>query len=664
MVMETDDTKELVNGPDQMVTCNNLVTWDPSGSVKIRMERSGHGSAEPISIPGLLMKTAKEHPHLPAMKTRDPKTGVEKTWSWSDYHQEVRTVAKAFISLGLGRFESVCILGFNSPEWVIADVAAIFAGGLVAGIYPTNGTEACQYILQHSKCSILVVEDQKQLDKVWGVRDSLPNLKKIVQYSGTPTAPGVLSWSDLLTRGRGEEEELLMSRLRRICINQCSTLVYTSGTTGNPKGVMLSHDNITYTSALVAQHLKFNHGNSRILSFLPLSHVAAQMCDIHAMMYLGGCTYFADKNVLKTTLLDNLQWCRPTEFFAVPRVYEKIMEKMMEKAKEIKGLKKTISTKAKAVGLKFHTKGSHEAQFKLFQKIYYSKVKDVLGLDQCRLFLSGAAPIDKKTVQYFLSLDIKILEVYGMSESSGPHTISSPDKFKFGSVGSLLPSLHSQLIKAGNEEVTDDKELMMWGRHVMMGYVNREDATRKDMTEDGWLKSGDLVSIDPDGFHFIVGREKDLIITAGGENVAPQPIHDHVKEQLPVISQVLLIGDKQKFLSCLLTLAVEVDPDTLEPSGRLSSAAKDWCRSQGSQANTVQDVLEGPDLAVMRGIQAGIDRANRQAVSNAQRIQKWMVIPKDFSIPGGEMGPTMKIKRIAVTKKYAASIDKIYNLSV
>jgi len=196
----------------------------------------------------------------------------------------------------------------------------------------------------------------------------------------------------------------------------------------------------------------------------------------------------------------------------------------------------------------------------------------------------------------------------------------------------------------------------------MGGYANREDATRKDMTEDGWLKSGDLVSIDSEGFHFIVGREKDLIITAGGENIAPQPIHDLVKEKLPIISQVLLLGDKMKFVSCFLTLAVDVDPETMEPTGRLSSAARDWCRSQGSSANSVQDVLEGPDLTVMRGIQTGIDRANKQAVSNAQKIQKCMIIPKDFSLPGGELGPTMKVKRMAVTKKYSGCIDKIYNV--
>jgi len=663
MVME-EDTSSLVNGPDQLVTCNNLITWDPKGSVKIRMERTGKGAMEPISIPGLLMKTARENPHIPALKIREPKTGVEKTWTWTDYHQDVRTVAKAFISLGFARFDSVCILGFNAPEWVISDVAAIFAGGFASGIYPTNGPEACKYILEQSNCSILVVEDGRQLDKVWALRDQLPLLKKVVQYSGVPTHPGVLSWADLLSRGKEQEEEILMARLRRIAINQCSTLVFTSGTTGNPKGVMLSHDNMTWNSINATSLYKMEHANTRVLSYLPLSHVAAQMVDIVAMMAVAGTTYFADKNVLKSSLLDNLQWCKPTVFFAVPRVWEKIMEKMMEKAKDVKGLKKTVSRKAKEIGLKYHTKGTNATEFKLFQKIYYSKVKALLGLDQCMAFMSGAAPIDRKTQNYFLSLDIMILELYGMSETTGGHTFNTVSKFKMSSVGAPLAECYkSKLMRPTNDEVTEEKELLMWGRHIMMGYAGRQDATRKDMTEDGWLRSGDLVSIDNEGFHAIVGREKDLIITAGGENIAPQPIHDLVKEQLPIISQVLLLGDKQKFVSCFLTLAVEVDTETMEPTGKLSSAARDWVQAQGSNATTVQEVLEGPDVAVMRGIQAGIDKANKEAVSNAQRIQKWMVIPRDFSLPGGELGPTMKVKRQAVTKKYEGCIERIYNIA-
>lgn len=655
-----EDYSEFVNGPDQVIPCNNKITWVPAGTVKLRIEGSGTGSDVPISVPSRMKQTATENPELPALKTRDVKTGQEKAWSWSAYYQDVRTVAKAFIDLGLKRFDSVCILGFNSPEWHISYLGAIFAGGLGAGIYPTNGTDACKYILDHSKCSILVVEDQKQLDKIWGIRNELPHLKKIVQYSGIPNNAGVISWKDLMIRGKTLGDDQLEGRLRRIAVNQCCTLVYTSGTTGNPKAVMMSHDNLTWNTKTACTIHKFEKRNFRILSYLPLSHIAGNMVDIHAPMYMAGTTYFADKNVLKSTLLDNTNWCKPTVFLGVPRVWEKIQEKMLEKAKDVKGLKKTISKQAKMTGLKFHQEGEGEGLFKVFQKVYYSKVKALLGFDQCKSFFTGAAPIEAKTMNYFMSLDICILELYGMSESTGMHTSQTTENNKPKSVGITPEAVTSKLVQSSDAEVTDSEELWMSGRHIMMGYLNREDATRKDMTEDGWLKTGDLVSIDQDGFHFIVGREKDLIITAGGENIAPQTIHDTVKDKLPIISQVLLLGDKQKFVSTFLTLAVEVNTDTMEPTSKLSSAARDWCRSVGSNANTVEDILRGPDHRVMKGLQAGIDAANRQAVSNAQKIQKWMILPRDFSLPGGEMGPTMKVKRVAVTKKYQSAVDKIY----
>jgi len=659
-MMAEDEVGEYSNGPDQVIPCNNLITWDPSSAVKIRMENTGQGNIEPVSIPTLVKRNAREVPDYPAMKQKDPKTGEELVWTWADYYTETRSVAKAFIKLGMPRYSSVCILGFNSPEWILANVAAIFAGGFATGIYPTNGPEACRYILEHSRCSVLVVEDQKQLDKVLAFRNDLPELKKIVQYTGTPSSPGVISWKDLMREGKEEEEDELEARLRGLAVNRCSTLVYTSGTTGNPKGVMLSHDNIIWTCKLAIKNFNIQKG-MRILSYLPLSHVAGQMIDIHAPIVVQGTTFFADKNVMKGSLVDNLGWAKPTVFMGVPRVWEKIMEKMKEKAKDVKGLKKKISTKGKKVGLKCNTEDKETTLYRIFQKILFSKIKMALGLDQCDLFLSGAAPITAETMNYFMSLDIKINELYGMSESTGYHTGNTPDKMKLFTVGHLgCPSKRSKLDRANNDEVTDDKELMMWGRHIMMGYAYREDATRKDMTEDGWLRTGDLVEIDPDGYHFIVGREKDLIITAGGENVAPQPIHDAVKAKLAVVSQVLLLGDKKRFCSTFLTLAVEVDPDTMQPSSNLTPAALDWCRSVGSNANTVEDILSGPDANVMRGIQKGIDAANREAVSNAQKIQKWMILPRDFSIPGGEIGPTMKVKRQAVTKMYQKQIEKIY----
>jgi len=664
-MMSEDEYSEYTNGPDQIIQANNYVTWKPTEAVKIRMGSEAPGNYAPISVPALLTKTAKEIPDYPAIKTRDDNK-QEIIWTYRQYLEEVRTVAKAFIDLGLQRFQSVCILGFNSPEWVISGLAAIFAGGFGTGIYPTNGPDACKYILEHSKCGILVVEDQRQLDKVWAYRNELPNLKKIVQYSGVPTNAGVLSWKDLLTRGKGLGEDLLDSRLRRVAINQCCTLVYTSGTTGNPKGVMLSHDNVTWIARLASEAHNVQKG-IRVLSYLPLSHIAGLMLDVYFPMINKGTTFFADKKALKGSLVDNLHWCRPTDFFGVPRVWEKIMEGMKAKGREVKGLKKTISTKAKEAGTKYHLEGGNDMAYKMYSKLVYSKVREALGLDQCRTFFTGAAPMDKDTFNYFLALDIKILNLFGMSEVTGPHSMMNLADWKPNarySVGRALPSCKSKLSTPGNADITDDKELCMWGRHVMMGYKDREDATRKEMTEDGWMKSGDLFTIDSDGFHYIVGRDKDLIITAGGENIAPQPIQEAIKTELPCVSQVLILGDKQRFLSCFLTLLVDVNLETMEPTKTLTGAAKDWCRSVGSGANTVDDILGGPDRNVMSAIQNGLDRVNGKAVSNAQRIQKWTVIPNDFSLPGGELGPTMKVKKNVVAKKYKNCIDNIYILSM
>jgi long-chain-fatty-acid--CoA ligase ACSBG len=316
----------------------------------------------------------------------------------------------------------------------------------------------------------------------------------------------------------------------------------------------------------------------------------------------------------------------------------------------------------------------NELEYQFYKKIVFDNVKTALGLGECVGFYTGAAPMQTKTWEYFMSLDIKILDIYGMSETSGPHTLvtneslagkmAADKKNGYSSCGKVLcDSFKSKLVSPGNEGITEEKELCMWGRHIMMGYKDRQDATTKEMSSDGWMKSGDLAKIDDDGFVSIVGRDKDLIITAGGENIPPAPIQDAVKKELPLVSQSLLLGDQQRFISLFLTLTTEVDLDTMEPTDKLTVAAKDWCKSKGSSAETVQDVLEGPDRCVMAALQEGIDKVNKEATSNAQKIQKWMVIPKDFSLPGGELGPTMKVKRGEVTKKYKNCIDKIYSLA-
>ncbi|MCL4137763.1 UNVERIFIED_CONTAM: hypothetical protein GTU68_027091 [Idotea baltica] len=612
----------------------------------------------PISVPSLLKRTVDKYPsHIALSVKRD---GQWQNFTYTEYYENVRTVAKAFIKLGLEMFHGVCILGFNSPEWFIADLAAVFAGGFAAGLYTTNNPEACEHCASNCRAQICVVEDQKQLDKILKIKPNLPHLKTIIQYIGKPTVEGVLSWSDVLDIGRNLKDTDLENRLKRIAINQCCTLIYTSGTTGAPKGVMLSHDNVTFTSTANTENIDCSPGKEVLVSYLPLSHVAAQVADIYVSMVSGGKVVFAQPDALKGTLVNTLKEARPTKFLGVPRVWEKMYEKMMDVGRKTTGLKKCIATWAKAVGTETNIRREDQnfakpLGYSVANTVVFKKVKAALGLDRCTLFLSGAAPIAPDVVKYFHSLDICLTEIYGMSESSGPHTIGKPKSFRIGSVGQTVPGCYTKLMDPDKE---GNGEICMGGRNVCMGYLEMEEKTHETIDNEGWLHSGDIGKLDQNGFLFITGRIKELIITAGGENIPPVLIEDTLKGELPCISNAMLIGDRRKFLSILLTMKTNVDSEG-EPFDTLAPAAVEWCRMSGSAASTIQDVL-APDEKVMKAIQDGIDRTNKQATSNAQKIQKWTILPRDFTVSGDELGPTLKLKRPIVNKKYHDTIERFY----
>ncbi|XP_063869884.1 long-chain-fatty-acid--CoA ligase ACSBG2-like isoform X4 [Scylla paramamosain] len=651
---------EYLNGPDQIIPTDNIKTWEPNGATKVKIGDQGPSAHTPVSVPTLLKKAAEKYPNTNAMCVK--RGGEWKATTYKEYYEQVRIMAKAFIRLGLEPYHGVCILGFNSPEWFIGDLAAIFAGGFAAGIYTTNSPEACEHCARNCEAQIWLVEDQKQLEKVLKIKSRLPTLHTIIQYTGKPTVEGVISWESAMALGKQQPDTELEARLRRIAVNQCCTLIYTSGTTGPPKGVMLSHDNITWTAHANCINADFHAGKENLVSFLPLSHVAAQMADIYITMYAGATCYFAQPDALKGSLGQTLKEVRPTRFLGVPRVWEKIHEKMMEVGRKTTGVKKSIATWAKSVGLEANFRKQRQDFSKPFgysiaNAVVFKKIKGVLGLDRCELFLSGAAPIAPDIVQYFHSLDIPLTEIYGMSESTGPHTIGLEKAFKIGSVGRTVPGCYTKLDKPDME---GNGEVCMGGRHVSMGYLRMEEKTHEAIDDEGWLHSGDIGRLDSDGFLFITGRIKELIITAGGENIAPVLLEDNLKAELPCLSNSMLIGDKRKFLSVLLTIKTNMNLDTGEPMDSLTPACIDWCRSVGSSAKTLQDILVGPDANVMRAIQEGIDRANKLAPSNAQKIQKWTILPRDFSVPGGELGPTMKLKRPVVVQKYCETIERFY----
>lgn len=645
---------------DDLAPATEYVVTKRDQAVKLRMSQKGPGSEKPLTVPSMFYQTVQRVPNHPAIAVK--RGGVWIQWTYQQYFSDTQKAAKALIKLGLEPLHGVGILGFNSPEWFIANNGAIFAGGFTVGIYSTNNADACKYVALNSQCNVIVVENNQQLKKILQVWDDLPDLKAVVQYTGevAEKRDNVYSWKEFMELSSQVSDDALQHRLSLLAPNKACCLIYTSGTTGNPKGVMLSHDNLCWTAGKAVENAALLYASEVQLSFLPLSHIAGSLTDIYGAMACAATVYFAQPDALRGSLLGTLKEVRPTVFVGVPRVWEKMVEGIKHKSREFGFFKKKIGAWAKSVGYRTTiAEMNHEpvpGAFKI-ANIMLKKAKGELGFDRCRIFMSGAAPIMKETIEFFYGLHIPLMEVYGMSECSGPHTVCSLDRFRTSSVGTEIPGVQTKLADKDEE---GNGEVRMYGRHVFMGYLDEEEKTKETFDEELYLMSGDIGKKDKDGFLFITGRKKELIITAGGENIAPVPIEDTVKECLPCVSNCILIGDKRKFLSMLITLKVDVNMDTLEPTDNLTAVTVDWVKAQGSGATKVSDILDHKDAIVLKAIQKGIDKANERAISRAQKIQKWSILPRDFSIPGGELGPTMKLRRPIVHKMYAKTIDAFY----
>ncbi|XP_011062484.1 PREDICTED: long-chain-fatty-acid--CoA ligase ACSBG2-like [Acromyrmex echinatior] len=650
-----------LDGPDQILFTDADTTCNPDGRVRIKLDNNGSNSYQPESIPGVFTRTAKLYPDHIALVSRPDVNGKRTTYTFQEYESIVRIVAKAFLKLGLERYHSVCIIGFNSPEWIIAELATIYAGGIAVGVYITNSPEACQYCAEHSRANIIVVEDEKQLQKILQIKHNLPYLKAIIQYDGIPTEKDILSWGDLLDIGKRESENKLSHVLKTIGINECCVLVYTSGTIGHPKAVMLNHDNLLHGIWGLLPVLHMKKKSEVIVSYLPLSHIAAQLIDVILNIMLASTVYFADPSALKGTLINTLLVAQPTIFLGVPRVWEKIYKKMQEKTDSNGVIKTWIAKWAKEQALYYYTNKINGINYKqwgyLFAKwLVFDKVKAALGLNKCYIYITGAAPINIDIKKYFLSLDIPLIEVYGMSESCGCQTINDL-KYSMVGVGKPLPGLY---IKLDNINEHDEGEVCMSGRSIFMGYLNAPKQTEEAKDKNGWLHSGDLGKLDSKGNLFITGRIKELVITSGGENVASYNIEQAILSELSYLSNAMVIGDQKKYLIVLVTLKSDMNEETGAPLDTLAPDVLKWAHSIGSSAKTVTEVINSRDVAIYGEIDKAIKRANMQAISNAQKVQKFEILPHDFSIPTGELGPTLKLKKNVVQKMYADLIDKMY----
>lgn len=576
-----------------------------------------------------------------------------QTYTVSEFYTLSRAIAKALLAIDLKPMDGVAIMGFNAVEWFAADVGTTLAGGIPAGIYTTNKKEIVAYILKHSNAKAVFVDNDEMLEKVMSVKDECTSVKKIVVWGDNVKCEGkegVCTWQQFLAIGENIQDAHVDARMNAAKPEHVAKLIYTSGTTGPPKAVMISHDNITFTVEILSRIIDIGEGD-RMVSYLPSSHIASNVVDICGGLVLGPTVTLADPDALKGSLVKTLKKVKPTVFLGVPRVFEKIQEKLLSIGASNGALKRALTTWAKSIG----TQASKERQthddpimpwgYELANKFVFSKVRQALGLDKCRLLFNAAAPLQAATVQYFNSLNFEILDVYGMSEATGPVTSNFPE-FRFGTSGKLVPGLQHKIL---NKDANGEGELCYKGRNVFVGYLNNEEETKKALDHEGYMHSGDLCKIDADGFVTITGRVKELIVTAGGENVAPALVEQSLISAMPAISRAFAIGDKRKFISCFVIPYIDERGELIGPSAAVNDAVK-----------TSEDASK--DEVWKKYVDDGIKRANEHAISNAARVRKFTILTKDFSVESGELTPTMKVKRKVVLRNFQAEADGMYDL--
>ncbi|MBN4077427.1 long-chain fatty acid--CoA ligase [Sulfobacillus acidophilus] len=560
--------------------------------------------------------------------------------TWKEFGEDTTNFAKGLMSLGHEKGECVGVLGYNRPEWIMACIGTQMVAGVSAGVYTSCSAEEVAYVLHHSEAKVAVVENAKRWrEQVKPVLNQLPHLKAVILMDNSEEVNDnmVMGFDKLLELGKKQDDASFKTRLSQIDPNGLATLIYTSGTTGPPKAVMLSHKSIAWTVDSTVNLIHVGKGDV-ILSYLPLAHIAEQMFSIYAPICCGATLYFAES---MEKLPENLKEVQPTVFFGVPRVYEKFYAKVKVKIDSAKGTKKLLVTWAQKVAKEVWERKHQgkelstqlKVQYAMTQKLIFSKLKPLLGLGRARICITGAAPISNDILNFFMGLDVPIYEVYGQSEDCGPTSINIPGAAKVGSVGKPLPGV--------KVKIADDGEILVKGPNVFMGYMKDEKATNEAMN-DGWLFSGDIGHLDQDGYLKITDRKKDILITAGGKNIAPQNLEGMLK-QIPLVSLAVVVGDRKKYLSALLTPNEE----------NLAEAAK----KMGIEDRSISNMVKQEQILLK--LKEEIDKMNKK-LAPVEQIKKFDFLPRDFSVETGELTPTMKIKRKVVNERYSKNIANLY----
>jgi long-chain acyl-CoA synthetase len=594
------------------------------------------------TVPQVFKQTAQEHGDRVAMRKKE--YGLWHDISWNEYYRLAQYVGSALISMGLEKGDKVSIIGENCPEWVIIDLGIQCIGGVSVGIYSTSAWSQVEYVIENSDSKFFFVENEEQLDKWLNFRDKVPFLKKVIVWDleglGHFKDPMVMTYHEVLDMGKqiaDKDPDLFEKRMSEVTPDDLSVLIYTSGTTGPPKGAMLTHGNVTWMGKAVSAGVPIKKTHE-MLSFLPLCHIFQRLFSVFAHITFGYTVNFIEN---LDTVTDNMREISPTLQIAVPRIWEKYLSAIYIRMSDATWFKRLVFYTALRIGqkrttLKMNLKPVPLYFEFLFQLAYFAvfrKLKERLGFDRMEVAVSGGAPISPDVLHFFQSIGLNLIEGYGQTEGTAVTSVCRLGRLKFGTVGPPLTGVEVR--------IAEDGEILVRSPGVFRGYYKNPETTEETL-KNGWLHSGDVGELDEDGYLKITDRKKDIMVTAGGKNIAPQYIENQLKFS-SYINDAVIIGDNRKFITALIM----IDEDNVVK----------YAQDNKVQFSTYRDLTQSPEIIKL--IDNEVNKVN-SGLSRVEQIKKFTIIPKRLYEEDGDVTSTMKVKRKSINENFADLIEAMY----
>jgi long-chain acyl-CoA synthetase len=565
------------------------------------------------TLPACLIRHARERPRDVALRKKD--LGRWEEWTWADYERRVASVAAGLRSCGIEPGDRIAIQSENRPEWLVADIAAQAIGAIVVGVYPTSPAAELEYLMRHSGSKLLIAEDEEQVDKALAVRSDLPDLTDVFVVDTRGVRDGdVRRWEEL------EDTEALdlAAAATELDPEETAIIVYTSGTTGPPKGAMLSHANMLYAARIFRDAYGTTPGDE-VLSYLPLCHIAERLFSVLSALEAGYVVNFGAGGESFPTDMREVQ---PTVFLGVPRVWEKMLATVEVRMADASRTKRLLWRAALA-------RGGFIGHLLAFRAL-----REKLGLLRVRAAISGAAPIAPQVLEFFARIGVNVREGYGQTEGTAVATATPQGGIRIGTVGTALPDCELR--------IAEDGEILVRSPGVFLGYYRDEEATARTIDADGWLHTGDVGELDADGYLTITDRKKDIIITAGGKNISPSEIENKLKVS-PYVREAVVIGDKRRYLTALI--GIELD------------TVADWAGRRGVTFTTYADLASKEPVRELIG--EWVDRINAE-LAQVEQIKRFTLLRKELDHEDGELTATQKVKRAAISDEFADEVEGLY----